>query len=268
MRFPIRIFSDLHLGHTASRIDEVEKLRLLFRGAGTVIFNGDTWQELSPPWRERSSVLLEKLKKLLQEEGCEAIFLPGNHDPSWEEKACLILAGGKLAITHGDAMMRNGAPWKREMLSNPQIIEELWEKFPHASTDLDERLALAQEIARRLPTVHPPKSCNTIQRVLDAVYPPQRSFEIIRSWFLQASYAADFCDAYLPQAEFMIYGHFHRCGLRKIRGKVIINTGSFVLPGAAKYVEWDGERLAFGKVDESGTHFTFDSKPSLYALSE
>lgn len=49
MKLPVRIFSDLHPGHQASRIFDMEKLRPLFRGAGTVLFNGDTWEELSPP---------------------------------------------------------------------------------------------------------------------------------------------------------------------------------------------------------------------------
>ena len=44
---PVRILSDLHLGHQVSRIARVSALRPLVAGAGTVIFNGDTWQELT-----------------------------------------------------------------------------------------------------------------------------------------------------------------------------------------------------------------------------
>jgi hypothetical protein len=42
MSSPIRILSDLHLGHRVSRIASAESLRPLIAGAGTVIFNGDT----------------------------------------------------------------------------------------------------------------------------------------------------------------------------------------------------------------------------------
>lgn len=68
MKLPIRIFSNLHLSHQASRIDGLEKLRPLFRGAGTVVFDGDTWAELSPPWREKSEEMLGQLRRILEEE--------------------------------------------------------------------------------------------------------------------------------------------------------------------------------------------------------
>ena len=42
MNEPVRVLSDLHLGHKVSRIDHVSALRPLIAGAGTVIFNGDT----------------------------------------------------------------------------------------------------------------------------------------------------------------------------------------------------------------------------------
>ncbi len=94
MELPLRIFSDLHLGHKASRIGEVEKLRPLFRGAGTVVFNGDTWEELSPPWREKSEEMLGQLRRILGEEGCDGVGMV-NH---------LLLAG--FAMTQIPVMMR------------------------------------------------------------------------------------------------------------------------------------------------------------------
>ena len=53
MNEPVRILSDLHLGHRVSRIERTSALRPLIAGAGTVIFNGDTWQELAEPFRGR-----------------------------------------------------------------------------------------------------------------------------------------------------------------------------------------------------------------------
>ena len=44
MILPVRILSDLHLGHRVSRISSVECFRPLIAGAGTVVFTGDTWQ--------------------------------------------------------------------------------------------------------------------------------------------------------------------------------------------------------------------------------
>ena len=83
MTYPIRILSDLHLGHRVSRIESSESLRPLIAGAGTVIFNGDTWQELARLFFERSAEMLKDLKRICAEEGAEPLFLPGNHDPGW-----------------------------------------------------------------------------------------------------------------------------------------------------------------------------------------
>ena len=110
MKEPVRILSDLHLGHRVARIERVESLRELISGAGTVVFNGDTWQELAGPFRERSRVMLGELRELCADLGVEAVFLPGNHDPGWEGAGWVELEGGKIVVTHGDALMRAGSP--------------------------------------------------------------------------------------------------------------------------------------------------------------
>lgn len=258
MKLPLRIFSDLHLGHQASRIDEVEKLRPLFRGAGSVLFNGDTWEELSPPWRAKSEEMLGQLRGILAEEGCEVIFMPGNHDPGWDDTGFLEIAEGRIVITHGDALLRNGAPWKREMLAHPEVIDELWSRFPDASTDIASRLELARAIARRMATTHPPEGRSLFARALDAAFPPQRALHMISAWLRQGAHGASFCETYFPKAEMLVIGHFHCLGIRKSRGKTIINSGSFVVPGPAGWVEWDGETLSAGRISEAGKSFTIE----------
>jgi predicted phosphodiesterase len=257
-RLPLRIFSDLHLGHQASRIDAVEKLRPLFHGAGTVLFNGDTWEELSPPWRERSAEMLGQLLCILDEEGCDAVFLPGNHDPGWEGAGFMELAEGRIAITHGDALLRNGAPWKREMLANPDVIDGLWGQFPDAATDIASRLELARAIARRLPTAHHPEGRSLFSRVLDAAFPPQRAYNMLSAWLRQGAHGAGFCETYLPKANLLVVGHFHCRGIRKARGRTVINTGSFVVPGPAGWVEWDGEAISAGRISEGRGAFVIE----------
>jgi hypothetical protein len=266
MKLPLRIFSDLHLGHRASRIDEVEKLRSLFRGAGTVLFNGDTWEELSPPWRGKSGEMLARLRLILAEEGCEAVFLPGNHDPGWEGSGFMEIAEGRIAITHGDALLRSGAPWKREMLGNPEIIEELWNRFPDAATEIGSRLELARAIARRMATTHPPDARNLFARALDAAFPPQRALHMISAWLRQGGHGARFCETYLPRAEILVVGHFHCQGIRKALGRTVINTGSFVVPGPAGWVEWDGSTLSAGRVLEAGGDFSMSPKKAGWKL--
>ncbi len=251
MRLPLRIFSDLHLGHKASRIADVESLRPLFRGAGTVIFNGDTWEELSTHWHLRSAEMLGQLTAVLREEECEVIFLPGNHDPGWPGVGFIELAGGKIVVTHGDALLRDGAPWKREMLAGRDVVDALWKANPTAETDPAARHELARTIAKRLPNLAHPTGRSIFARALDAAFPPRRAIAMLRAWFSQGMLGADFCDRYFPRAEVLVSGHFHCRGIRKCRGLTVINTGSFVVPGPAGWVEWDGQNLSSGRIRET-----------------
>lgn len=265
-RLPLRILSDLHLGHQASRIDQVEKLRPLFRGAGTVLFNGDTWEELSPPWRDKSEEMLGQLRRVLHEEGCDSVFLPGNHDPGWEGVGYLELAEGRIVITHGDALLRNGAPWKREMLANPDVVDELWSHFPAAATDISSRLELARAIARRLPTTTPPDGRSLVSRALDAAFPPKRALHMISAWLQQGVHGARFCESYFPKAKLLVVGHFHCHGIRKAHGRSVINTGSFVVPGPAGWVEWNGDSLTAGRICEAEEMFVCERNKSVSRL--
>jgi UDP-2,3-diacylglucosamine pyrophosphatase LpxH len=255
MREPVRIFSDLHLGHKASRIKKVESLRPLFAGVGTAIFNGDTWEELVPEWREKSAAMLHELRELLQTEGCEAIFLPGNHDPSWDGAGYLDFEKRKILITHGDALLRDGAPWKREMLAHQDVIEELWAQHPEARDHLHERLKLARAIAKALPTQHNRDGASLFSRALDAAFPTKRACMMLSAWWQQAKLGAKFCENYCPETEILICGHFHRYGIRQSRGIISVNTGSFVVPGSAGFVEWNERILSFHKIAEDGKTF-------------
>lgn len=210
--------------------------------------------------------MLRQLQRVLAEAGCESIFLPGNHDPGWEGGGHIELAGGRIAITHGDALLRDGAPWKREMLAHPEVVDELWSRFPAATTDITERLALSRAIAQRLPTEHHPQGRSVLSRALDAALPPRRALEMISAWLRQGAHGALFCENYLPKAKVLVIGHFHRRCVRQVRGINVVNTGSFCVPGAAGWVEWDGAALTAGRVDEKGKTFAMERKKTTRKL--
>jgi len=253
VREPVRIVSDLHLGHQVSRIMHVEGLRPLLAGAGTVIFNGDTWQELSKDLIEHSARLLEELRELCREEGCDAIFLPGNHDPGWPGDGFLELAGGKVVVTHGDTLVRSGAPWKREVLLHPETVDELWAARPEAATDPKARHQLAREISTGLPVLRHSEGRRFFQRAWDAIHPPQRGWEMVKAWWGQPRLGLAYRDRYFPRAEFLIIGHFHWAGAWKTGNLEVINTGSFLNPGRAYWVEINGSEITYGRIDEVGS---------------
>ncbi len=249
MNEPLRVISDLHLGHRISRITEVGSLRPLIAGARTVVFNGDTWQELAKPLYQRSREMLEELESLCREEGVEPVFLSGNHDPGWPGSGWLELADGRIVITHGDALLDSGSPWKREILTHGGLLETLWERYPNAGRDPVERIQLARLIARELRSLRHPWGKTLVQRAWDAMMPPTRALKIIEAWITQGKAGTAFCDRYFPQAEFLIIGHFHWDGSWQAGGRRVLNTGSFVAPGRAQWVEWNDGWLSRGRID-------------------
>jgi len=256
MNEPVRVLSDLHLGHKISRIEEISALRPLIAGAGTVIFNGDTWQELAAPFLARSTVMLEELRSLCAEENATPVFLPGNHDPGWSGLGWVELAEGKIVITHGDALLYDGSPWKREILVNGPRVRELWAAHPAAAHDSAARHHVAREVARELCSVEYPTGRHFFQRAWDAIQPPQRALKMLEAWFTQGTTGNKFCETYFPDAEVLIIGHFHHEGSWEKKGRRIINTGSFTSPGWAHWVEWNQGMLSWGKIDESPTACT------------
>lgn len=251
MHEPVRVLSDLHLGHKVSRIQQVSALRPLIAGAGTVIFNGDTWQELARPFYKRSLAMLDELKWLCCEEGAEAVFLPGNHDPGWPGPGWASLAGGCIVITHGDALLPSGSPWKREILGNAGGIRRIWDQHPRAAHDVAERIVVAREIAGELRSVEHPTGRKFIQRAWDAVVPPLRAVKMLEAWATQGTAGAGFLQTYFPRAEVLVTGHFHREGSWLRNGRRVINTGSFMAPGRAHWAEWKDGCLSRGVIDES-----------------
>ena len=254
MILPVRILSDLHLGHRVSRIQSVESQRPLIAGAGTVVFNGDTWQELARPFRERSAEMLEELKALCAGEGAEPVFLSGNHDPGWPGPGWVELAEGRILVTHGDAFFAEGSPWSRESFTRHEQVKALWEQHQAADGDPAARIALAREIAIVLRAAEYPKGRHLWQRALDAVRPPRRAFEMLRVWTMQAEAAADFAERYFPKAEIVVKGHFHRSGIWQKRGKLIVNLGAFMNPCPACWADFDGSQFRCGRVDEAGEY--------------
>jgi predicted phosphodiesterase len=250
MKQPVRVLSDLHLGHKLSRIEHVSTLRPLIAGAGTVIFNGDTWQELAGPFHELGATMLAELKSLCAEEGVETVYLSGNHDPDWPGSGWVELAGGRIIITHGDALFDAGSPWKREILTAQDRVLEIWRSHSDASWDIDQRIEVVREIARVLCSVEYPLGRHIFKRAWDAATPPLRALKMLEAWFTQGGAGAHFCENYFPNAEALIIGHLHYQGCWEKKGRLVINTGSFLDPGRAHYVEWNNGLLIRGEIDE------------------
>jgi predicted phosphodiesterase len=235
----LRIVSDLHLGHPGSRVERVESLAPLLDGVTTVVCNGDTWQELIEANRARGMAMLAEWRQMARDRGVELVLLPGNHDPGAGGRRHLDLAGGRVHVSHGDAIFPTGSPWSRMLPRRRREVGAAIAAAGDAGQTLAGRLALAGEIARILAPPRLPGGRSLPARVWDAVMPPGRAWSMLRSWAGFPTAAARFLEQFAPDARVFVCGHFHRAGAWVRRGRIILNTGSFMPPGAAWCVDLD-----------------------------
>ena len=81
--------------------------------------------------------------------------------------------------------------------------------------------------------------------------PPVRALKMLEAWMTQGSEGVRFCEKYFPKAEALVIGHFHRHGCWVRNRRLVIDTGSFMSPGRAHWVEWNDGWLTRGEIDES-----------------
>jgi len=237
---PIRIFSDLHLGGPGSHIDDIEQLRPLLKGAKTVIFNGDTYEERIPEVYDHSVKMLEELRALCNELEIRAVFVTGNHDPTISDVHYLDLCDGRFFVTHGDLLFSDITPWSREVDAIRDKISEIDDRYGSEPTyDLDLAISRLCELrsaieAHPLPTARTNIFAKLIWAALE-FWPPRRSLGVLSVWQVSPHLARDVLRRFRPDAECLIMGHTHRRQVALHHPRHYLNTGAFS-SGLGKYM--------------------------------
>jgi predicted phosphodiesterase len=249
-----RIFSDLHYGDRASRIDRLAQLRPLLDGVTRLVLNGDTLDTRQGPYPEHTVEVTAAVNAFFPREVPSTTFLTGNHDGDFSSLHHLDLAGGKVFVTHGDIFFDDIVPWSHEAaLISRRIEEELRAIPPERHHELDERLAVFRRVAVSIPQRHQSER-NPLKFALhymaDTVWPPLRILRIIRAWRLAPHRAAEMARRHRPRATFVLCGHTHRPGIWPIAsGVTVVNTGSFCPPLGGYAVDVTEDRLVVRRVD-------------------
>ncbi len=250
---PIRILSDLHLGHPACRLKSVEPLRAILQGAGTVIFNGDTWEQGNSFLKKRAEKPYRELLDLLDELAIAPLFICGNHDPMISDLDWLDLSGGSVFVTHGDCLFETISPW------NP-ITWKLKVEYDRVRREIpDSDLASLMNYTRRCRLIgerdeHKFRSgrLRILRSVFKIACPPRRPWEILRCWKETPGRVDRLRKNHLPNPKTIIIGHVHRPGIwKRADGYTLINTGGFMSVGKAQLVELNGDDVSVFTVDES-----------------
>jgi predicted phosphodiesterase len=268
---PIRILSDLHVGHPACPFEAPEQLAPIFRGAGTVIFNGDTAELLSLRHRDRGQRLLEELAQVCLAEGANPVFITGNHDPVVSSAHHWDLSDGALLVTHGDILFHDVAPWSREaQIIGPAHTRVLHEMGWEALMDLERSLVAAKRATLALEMhecTFPRGPLARAGMVVRECWPPWRLLRIFRLWSEAPSRAACLGRAYRPRARFIVFGHTHRAGVWERGERVVINTGSFLPLAQCKAVELGDGRLSVHPVARRGGRIAMRRAERVFRVS-
>ena len=233
LKEPIRIFSDVHLGHPASLAVAPEDFGPLIEGAATAVFNGDTVETLFRQDRPQALRMLEALRAFCLSRGVTPVLLNGNHDPEVSATNHLDLAGGAVLVTHGDLMYEDISPWSREAaVMRAAHRRELAAMDAASRASFEERLAAAKRAALALQDHDSslPGGGPLVRLLLFVreVWPPWRPLSIVADWLKTPDLAEALAREFRPAARFMVFGHTHHGGVWKRGPRVIINTGTFM----------------------------------------
>ena len=255
-----RIFSDLHYGDHASRVDRLAQLRPVLDGVTHLVLNGDTLDTRVGPFPAHTAECRAAVKEFFPREVAATSFLTGNHDGDFSSLHHLDLANGKVFVTHGDIFFDDIVPWSHDAaLISHRIAEELRALPTELHDQLDHRLAVFRRVVVSIPQRHQAERNKlkfALHYIADTVWPPSRILRVLRAWRLAPSRAAELTRQHRPAAGFVLCGHTHRPGIwRSPMGVTVINTGSFCPPLGGYLVDITEEKMTVRAVTARNGEF-------------
>ena len=258
---PIRIISDLHLGHPSSSLADPAQLLPLLSGPSTVIFNGDSVEIHLIERRKQGFINAAALKEVCAKAGTEPCFINGNHDPNISEMDHADLADGSVLVTHGDMLFHSISPWNRR---NSRIMgqahtEALKKLGPDDFLVFEKRLHASKHAALAIEMHKVPLPRGKLARVafvVEEFWPPWRPFQIFKCWWDTPAKADALARTFRPQARFVIIGHTHRAGIWRVGERVVINTGSLMPFAGSLAIDIADRKISVKKIVFDGRQYT------------
>ncbi len=268
-----RIFSDLHYGDRATRLRSLKQLNPVLDGVDELILNGDTLDTRHGPHPQRTAQARAEVEAYFESCAPSVTQLTGNHDPDISGHHALDLAGGQVFVTHGDIIFEDVVPWGRDAAYfRARITRGLHALDHNTRHQLAPRLAVYRAACLALPQRHqaePNPFKYALHLAADTVWPPLRSYRILRAWLDTPQLAAAAAGAHRPTARFMLIGHTHRPGVwRTSSGLFVINTGSLCRPFGACAVDLTSEKLTVRRLEERSGEFRLGANVAEFALAD
>lgn len=266
---PLRVLSDLHLGHPQGRFQSVASLRPLLEGARTVLCNGDTCELAHAVWRDEAENLLGEFGVLCEELGVRPVFLTGNHDFEISERGWLELRGGAVVVTHGDMFLPEVVPWSHQFIDRKKQVWELLRRREKEEGSLEGRWETTRMVEKLLVTGTKWKPAKRgMGHYAKAFWPPERPLGILQAWGNMFGAAERFVQRYRPKARVLIFGHFHRPGMRLRRSRLLVSTGAYMREARATVVDLQDDWLTVRPVVWGNSALRLGSPREVFRLGE
>jgi predicted phosphodiesterase len=254
-----------HVGHAPG----AEQLRpLIASGIDRLIVNGDTAELHHVTMRADAARQVLRLFELCEEHGVELTLISGNHDPHLTDLRHLFLHDGAIFLTHGDVLHPAVAPWSEDAdFTRRAVADALASLDDDARHRLEARLAAFQHVSH-LSWLNLDRMVRASHPFLDLLGRPAAVIRMLHYWAILPRLAHRFVAEHAPHARYFLFGHAHRPGVWKRDGRVLINTGSFSLPGRPRGVLITPEALAVHAVVRHGHDYHLAQRPlARFALS-
>lgn len=253
----IRILSDLHCYDARTQVRELRQLAPLLEGVRMLVLNGDSCEMR----RDVTPEQVEALRAFFRERVPAVAFITGNHDPDISDVHELLLADGRVWVTHGDIFLEGLTPWSRHA---PQIRRLLAAQHA-ADPDADHgqvavRLRMARAVARAeedLPDYVTGGWRAHLRWVGRTFFPPRQPLAMLRAWRdLPVAAARLACEQH-PGVQVVVTGHVHFPGVWSHTGApTVINTGSFFQPLGGNLVDVFADRMEVRRIKRSDRVFS------------
>jgi len=258
------IISDLHLGRPRGAATSADALRPIWADATDLVVNGDTAEIHHPRHRVAAARETLRLAELCDNDDVVLTLLSGNHDPYLTDRRHLLLAGGRVFVTHGDVLHPAVSPWspagRRVRAANRVALAALG---PAARDDLEARLSASQYASfAEWADLADLERDAAHSSFLGMFMSPWAVLKVLHYWHVVPRLAADFAKQHVPAAKFAIFGHTHHPGVWHVDQRVIINTGSFGFPGRPYAVVLEDDTLSIVAIRQRGELYVMDKTPT------
>ncbi len=248
---PIRILSDLHLGHTASLAREISQIEPLFRGVKTVIFNGDTVEMRSERDRERADARIQAVHEFCAEQEASSYFINGNHDPIISTINHMEIDEGRVLVTHGDVLFHEASPHRPRRFRGSMLARRVAELTPAELAHFEKILSTNKRVTAFVDDYSfniPDGQWGKFTTFMKQTWPPRRLVTMVSSWTNTHVNAINLVRAYRPHARVIVVGHTHFPGIWHRQGYTVVNTGSYLPVLGRLAVDFEGGCVTVRKV--------------------